>query len=217
MKSKKQLLKTWKIYPVLDNRMFPEQGRFVTKFLELIDSPVDAIQLRLKDLKDASQFRAARMMVREAGKKNIPVIMNDRPEAALALGCRGVHLGKDDIPVSIARKILGSAAMIGRTIRDKKDLFAAGSQDYDYAAVGPVFYSPVKAGLEQISFSAIREICRVSKKPVVAIGGINKDNVRAVMAEGIRTVAFMRYGVSGKNVKREIEELRKIMSTEGKG
>jgi len=212
MKSKKQLLKAWKIYPILDNGMFPDKEGFAAKFFELINSPVDVIQLRFKDLNDRWVFRAAKRLVAEAKKRDIPVIINDRPEAALALGCSGVHLGKGDIPASVARKILGPAAIIGRTIRNKKDLSAAGSSDYDYVAVGPVFKTPVKSGLKQISLAALGEIHRLSEKPVIAIGGINKDNVLKVVKEGIRTVAFMRYGLSEKNTKRRIEELRRKLN-----
>jgi len=192
--------------------MFPEKEVFAAKFFGLINSPVDVIQLRFKDLNDGWLFRVARRLVAEAKKRNIPVIINDRPDAALALGCSGVHLGKGDIPASIARKLLGRGAIIGRTIRNKKDLFAARSPDYDYVAVGPVFKTPVKSGLRQISLAALREIRRLSNKPVIAIGGINKGNVRKVVGEGIRTVAFMRYGLSEKNTKQRIEELRRKLN-----
>ena len=214
MKSKKQLLKSWKIYAVLDGSLFPGRRELLRKFRDLLESPVDAVQLRIKGFADLSLYRAAKEMTVRAGRQNIPLIINDRPDIALSAGAAGVHLGKSDIPVPIARKILGAGAIIGRTIRSQEDLKSADIKDADYVAIGPIFHTPFKPELKTIPRSRLRELSGIVRMPLVAIGGINKDNVGEVVAEGIRTVAFARYGITEKNTRKRIEELRKKMTAE---
>jgi thiamine-phosphate pyrophosphorylase len=192
--------------------LFPDSRELIKKFKELIKSPVDAVQLRFKDLTERSLYKAAKDIVAEAKKNNIPIIINDRPEWAVSLGCSGVHLGKADISAKIARKMLGEEAIIGRTIRRAADLKKFSLSDVDYAAIGPVFYTPTKPGLEAVPRNTLREVVKKTNMPLVAIGSINKDNVRQVVKEGIRTVAFVRYGIGGRDTRKRIEELKKKMS-----
>jgi len=105
MRSKKQLLRIWKIYAVLDASLFPDTGKLLRKFKALLDSPVDAIQLRFKDFTDLSLYRAAEKMAALSKARHVPLIINDRPEIALSLGASGVHLGKSDISISAARRL----------------------------------------------------------------------------------------------------------------
>jgi len=89
-------------------------------------------------------------LILSARKKGIPVILNDRPEEALMLGCSGVHLGKGDLSAGAARALMGKLAVIGRTIRNARDLAAARVKDHDYVSIGPVFRSPLKAALKSL-------------------------------------------------------------------
>jgi thiamine-phosphate pyrophosphorylase len=213
MKSKKQLLKSWKVYAVLDDSLFPGGRELLKKFHDLLESPVDVVQLRFDGFSDHS-LRVAQKMAAQARRENIPLIVNDRPEIALLLGAAGVHLGKSDIPVSIARKMLGAGAIIGRTIRGPGDLRSLDVRNADYVAIGPVFYTPLKPGLKTVPRSRLRKLCGRVRMPLVAIGGINRDNVAEVIAEGIRTVAFARYGITEKNTRKKIEQLKEKMTEE---
>ena len=116
MKSKKQLLKSWKIYAILDESFFSDNRRLLKKFHDLIESPIDVIQLRFKKLVDESFLRAAKKMTHRAKEKGIPLVINDRPDIALILGAEGVHLGKGDISVRSARSLLGRRAIIGLSL-----------------------------------------------------------------------------------------------------
>jgi len=191
--------------------LFPDRRKLLRKFYDLLESPVDVVQFRFKDFADLPFYRAVFDMVAAAKRKNIPLIINDRPEIALSLGADGVHLGKGDILVSAARKMLGPGAIIGRTIRGAVDIGSINRKEVDYVAVGPVFRTPLKPGLKAVSRSRLRELSRSVRMPLVAIGGINKDNVREVVREGIRTVAFARYGITETYTRKKIEELRKAM------
>ncbi|MGB3057773.1 MAG: thiamine phosphate synthase, partial [Candidatus Omnitrophota bacterium] len=147
--------------------------------------------------------------------KNLPVIINDRPDMVLALGCSGVHLGKGDISAGLARRILGENAIIGRTVRDIEDIRSLKKKDVDYVSIGPVYRTPLKPYLKTVSRFRLREVCEKSSLPVVAIGGINSGNARELAGCGVKTVAFVRYGIAEKNTREKIEKLRKIMDTIG--
>ncbi|MFC1644097.1 thiamine phosphate synthase [Candidatus Omnitrophota bacterium] len=214
MKSKKQQLKNWKLYAVLDNSLFPDRRKLLRKFYDLLESPVDAVQLRFKDFTEPALYRTARKMAVRAKEKNVPLIINDRPDIALFLGASGVHLGKGDIPASTARKMLGAGAIVGRTIRGLKDLEAVDTSAVDYVAIGPVYRTPLKPGLKTVPRRLLRELCSKASLPLVAIGGINKRNVRRLIAEGVRMVAFARYGITEKDTRKEIEELERIIKRE---
>ncbi|NQT32252.1 MAG: thiamine phosphate synthase [Candidatus Omnitrophica bacterium] len=211
MKSKKQLLESWKVYPILDSGFFPDRKKLLKKFYELIESPVDVIQLRFEDFSDHALYRAAEAMVPLARKKKIPLLINDRPEIALSLGASGVHLGKGDVSARSARRLMGPDAIIGRTVRSFSDLAAINRRNADYVAIGPVFRTPIKPALRARSKSEVIELCRKAKLPVVGIGGINAGNVREVVKLGINTVAFVRYACGGNNAKKRMDALRKAM------
>jgi len=213
MKSKKRLLKSWKIYAILDESFFSDERWLLKKFRDLIESPIDVIQLRFKKLVNESFLRAAKKMTRSAKEKGIPLIINDRPDIALILGASGVHLGKGDISVRSARSLLGRRAIIGRTIRAVADLEKEQSvNDIDYVAIGPVFDTPLKPSLKRVSPERLRELSEKIKIPVIAIGGINDTNVREVLRYGISAVAFVRYAAAQKNTKDKIIKLRKIVT-----
>ncbi len=212
MTSKKRLLRSWKVYAILDDGLFPDRRQMLRKFAELLESPVDVVQLRFKDITELPVYRAAEEMAEAAREKNVPLIINDRPEMALSLGADGVHLGKCDIPASVAREMLGAEAIIGRTIRGRRDLEFIDERDVDYVAIGPVFSTPLKPDLKPVSRSRLRELCGNERFPLVAIGGINTGNAAELAARGIRTVAFARYGITGKDTRKRIEELRRIMT-----
>ncbi|MFH1798884.1 MAG: thiamine phosphate synthase [Candidatus Omnitrophota bacterium] len=208
MKSKKQLLKNWKIYVILDNSLVADKQELLKIFFNLLESPVDAIQLRFENITDFSVYRVAEKMVAKAKRKNLALIINDRPEIALSLHADGVHLGKADVSAALARKILGSGAIIGKTIRNERDFKAINKRDVDYAAIGPVFATPLKPGLKSVSSSVLQDLCRKNILPLVAIGGINDRNIDQITSRGIRTVAFARYAFARGNTKQRIEKLR---------
>lgn len=209
MKLKKMPLKDWKIYAILDDGLFKDRLELLRKFYSLIESPVDVIQLRFKDFSDKGLYRIAVKISSIARNEKASLIINDRPDLALLLCADGVHLGKSDIPASLARKILGRDAIIGLTIRGYSDLKKVNAEkNIDYAAIGPVFYTPLKKELKAIPMDRLGELCKIARKPLVAIGGINKNNVSNVVSQGIKTVAFARYGITEEDTCVKIRELR---------
>ncbi|MFH1395137.1 MAG: thiamine phosphate synthase [Candidatus Omnitrophota bacterium] len=211
MKLKKQRLKSWKIYAILDESFFLNKQKLLKKFHDLIESPIDVLQFRSKNLNDFSICRLIEKMACFTKKKKIPFIINDRPEIAFSVGADGVHLGKSDVSIKIARKILGAGAIIGKTIRSYGDLLPF-EDELDYAAVGPVFSTPLKPGLKPIPSGRLRFLAKNTNIPLVAIGGINLNNVCEIVENGLRTVAFVRYGITQKNTCEAIKNLKKSMT-----
>jgi len=211
MASKKRQLKSWKVYAILDNGLLSRSSRLLEKFISLVESPVDAVQLRFSDFSSPGLYSLAAKMNTMAESRGIPLIINDRPEIALSLGASGVHLGKGDMPAGKARSLLGEGAIIGRTIREGDRIDAEDLAPADYLSIGPVFSTPMKPGLRPVRRSALGKLAKEAAKPLIAIGGVNRENVSRITSRGIKTVAFARYGIMGKDTVRKIRELREVM------
>jgi thiamine-phosphate pyrophosphorylase len=212
MISKKDLLRSWKIYPVLVDSLFRDRKKLISRFRSLISSDIDCIQLRFKSIAERKVFDLARTMTKEARQRGIPVIIDDRPESAVVLGADGVHIGKADVDPRTARRILGKKAIIGRTTRaDLEELHTFDPGCVDYLSVGPLYGTPTKPGLEALPHSRVKRFVREVNMPVVGIGGIDSGNVERVRSLGIGTVAFVRYAVTSGKTKASIRQLRRMM------
>jgi thiamine-phosphate pyrophosphorylase len=151
------------------------------------------LQLRLKDASARDVLAVARAivpLVRSAGAR---LVVNDRPDVALAAGADGVHLGQDDLPVAAARRVLGPAALIGLSTHDPAQASAAAAAGADYLGVGPVYATTSKAnallprGLDLVAAAR----AAVPDRPLVAIGGITAATAVAVRAAGADSVAMI--------------------------
>ena len=125
---------------------------------DLTAAGVDIIQLREKELEAGDVIRIAEPLVAACAEASIPLIINDRPDVALATGASGVHLGQNDVPVDVARKILGSGAIVGRSTHARAEIDAElrGPAAVDYTAVGPVKETPTKAERPDTGIGLVR-------------------------------------------------------------
>jgi len=142
-------------------------------------------------------------------------IVNDRVDIALACGADGVHLGQDDIPCGLARKLLGRNKVIGITVRNVIEAKKAISQGADYIAAAPVFATGTKkdAG-NPVGLELIRKIKRFARIPVIAIGGINLYNAREVIGAGADAVCAISCVVAKKNPAAEIVKFQRLFDGE---
>ena len=206
MRSKKQLLKNLRLYAILDA---PGKDGGASAFYEkVLSSGIDMAQIRFKDPLSAESYHLAEKIVLTGREYGVPVIVNDRPELALSLDADGVHLGKADMPVSIARELLGKKAVIGRTVRAGDDLSALAGEAPDYVSVGPVFATALKRHLRPCGIQGLKRLCSRTPLPVVAIGGITEDNIAEVLGAGARGVAFMGILKNVNGPCRVIDELK---------
>jgi thiamine-phosphate pyrophosphorylase len=155
----------------------------------LFDAGVDIVQLRDKDADDERLVAVAREAAAAARAAGALLLVNDRPELALA---DGVHVGQDDLPVAHARRIVGEDLLVGLSTHTPGQVDGGAESGVDYIGVGPVHATPTKpgrtaVGLELVAYAARRATC-----PWFAIGGIDAANVGAVLGAGARRVAVVR-------------------------
>jgi len=188
---------------------FPPLARSHLKVAEAaIDGGASVIQLREKTA-PTREFLEEALKIRAATKKaKIPLIINDRLDIALAVDADGVHLGQEDLPVAVARRILGPKKIIGVSLGRAEEAKTAVSEGADYVALGPIFETASKSDARKpVGCEAVRKIRAALKIPVVAIGGINGDNVREVLEAGADGVAVISAISEAQNMKEATQSL----------
>jgi thiamine-phosphate pyrophosphorylase len=153
---------------------------------------VTLVQYRDKTADDLTRLRTAETLRSLCHQYEALFIINDRVDLAIAVDADGVHLGQDDIPIALARQLLGSQRLIGRSTHNPDDLHRAIQEGADYIGVGPVYETPTKAGRAAAGLSYVQYAAQQSTLPWYAIGGIDSDNLLAVIAAGASRVAIVR-------------------------
>lgn len=143
---------------------------------------------------------------------HVPFIVNDRVDIALAVEADGVHVGPDDMPVALARQLMGRDKIVGASAGTVEEARAAIADGADYLGVGAIFATATKADAgEPIGLAGLQQIVRVSTVPVVGIGGINASNAASVIHAGANGVAVISAVVSADDVERATRELKAII------
>lgn len=158
---------------------------------ELAAAGVDLIQLREKEMEAADVIRVGRPIAEACKSAGVPFIVNDRADVAVALDADGVHVGQNDLPVNVTRKIVGGR-IVGWSTHARHEVDAAADQDIDYFAVGPVAETPTKPGRPAAGLELIRHAAKVATKPWFAIGGIDRELLPEVVAAGATRVVVVR-------------------------
>ena len=149
------------------------------------------IQLREKNLGyEAFKYQAIEIK-RLCRDFNVPFVINDNVMLAKEINADGVHVGQDDMRASDVRNIIGHDKILGVSVRTPEEAVIAESNGADYLGAGAVFHTGSKNDAVDITHEALREICRAVKIPVVAIGGINADNIHELSGSGIKGVAVI--------------------------
>lgn len=135
------------------------------------------LQLREKDKSTREYIDLARKVHEIARKYNVPLIIDDRVDVALAIGAEGVHLGASDMPIATARKLVGEDMIVGATAKTVPVALEAYEQGADYLGVGAIYPTTTKVKTILTSVDTLRDICNAVPIPANAIGGLNKDNI----------------------------------------
>jgi thiamine-phosphate pyrophosphorylase len=150
------------------------------------------VQLREKDISTRLFIAEAQAIKKILRPYNIPLIINDRVDVALASRAEGVHIGQNDMPYEIARRLMGPKAIIGLSVETWQDVENSRNLDVDYIGISPIFATPTKTDTkEPWGLAGISKIRAVSCHPLVAIGGINEANARSVMKAGADCLAVV--------------------------
>lgn len=171
---------------------------------------VSLVQLREKKL-DWKQFYTQAVRMKElCARYQVPLIINDNVEIAIASGADGVHVGQGDMQVQEARARLGPDKIIGVSARTVEQALQAQEEGADYLGVGAVFGTSSKEDAQKISIRTLQKICSAVDIPVAAIGGINKENARQLSGSGISGIAVISALFAQKDIRAAAEELKDL-------
>ena len=165
-----------KIYFITDSTGFAED-EFMWRVESALQGGVNIMQLREKNRTTREYILLADKVHIIAKKYNVPLIIDDRIDVAMAVDAEGVHLGQSDMPVYIARKILGDSIIIGATAKTVPQAVEAYDQGADYLGVGAIYPTTTKVKTVLTSTDTLRDICAAVPIKVNAIGGLNKNNI----------------------------------------
>lgn len=182
---------------------------FLNKIKDAIKGGVSVVQLREKALNSREFYLLALKVKALCDELNTPLVINDKIDIALAINASGVHLGQDDLPVSVAKRLLGKDKIIGLSVKNEKQL--ALSEGADYLGCGAVFESKTKDSLV-IGIEGLKKLCSKSTVPIVAIGGINSTNVSLLKQCQIAGVAVSNAIMNAENAFQASVKLKKAFS-----
>ena len=199
-----------KIYPITDALL--SKISHVEQVEKLIKGGANFIQLREKYASPQEFYKSAESALKLARARDVKIIINDRVDIALALKADGVHLGQDDLPPAEARKILGGKAIIGFSTHNIEQAVTAIRFPIDYLAIGPIFTTGTKENPDAVvGLEDLRKVREATGNfPLVAIGGINLENLREVYKAGADSAAIISSLISDTG---KISENYKLFSS----
>lgn len=167
------------------------------------------VQLREKNLPTQEFIREAKIIKRLLADKNVPLIINDRVDVALAVDADGVHIGQGDMPYEDARRLLGRDKIIGLSVENMEQVRQANLVDVDYIGISPVFATPTKTDTARpFGLEGCRTAVQTSRHPAVAIGGINHRTARSVWDTGVAGMAIVSDIMASSDPRQAAETLR---------
>ncbi len=170
------------------------QSRFThTELAELaIQGGADTVQLRDKQRTTRELVEIAQGMQAICERHEVPLIVNDRADIALAVGAAGAHFGQEDMPITIGRRILSTKAILGASARTEEKILVAISEGADYIGFGPIYRTGSKSDAETPKgLARLRRICEIATCPVIAIGGITLETAAEVIRTGAHGIAVI--------------------------
>ena len=199
-----------RLYAVTDRSWLRGQTLFEQVEQALLGG-VTLVQLREKELDEASFLREAVDMTKLCHRYGVPLLINDNVEIARRSGADGVHVGQDDMEAAAVRSVLGSGMIVGVTAKTVQQALRAQEAGADYLGSGAVFGSSTKLNAKPMTTDLLHSICRTVSIPVVAIGGINRCNLSALAGTDISGVAVVSGIFAASDIRAECRHLRSIV------
>lgn len=201
---KKKLL----LYAITDRTWSPSLDIFYEQIEESLKAGVTFLQLREKMLDKQSFLNEAKIIKKICANYNIPFIINDNIEIAQEIDADGVHIGQSDISIVEAKKIIANNKIIGVTVHSVEEALIAEKNGASYLGVGAIFKTNSKDDANVINIDELKKICLSVNIPVVAIGGIKKDNLSILQNTGISGIAVISAIYSQKDIHLATKELK---------
>lgn len=168
------------------------------------------VQLREKELDKEHFLREAVKIKRLCSQYQIPFVINDNVDIALQMGADGVHVGQSDMEAGDVRALIGNDKILGVSAQTVEQAVLAEARGADYLGVGAVFHTGSKTDADDVSFETLKAICGAVSIPVIAIGGISKDNVLQLAGSGICGIAAISAIFAEKDIYRATAQLREL-------
>lgn len=195
-----------KLYFITDSTGFSTE-EFLFRVEEALKGGATLLQLREKEKTTREYIELAEKVHAITKKYNIPLIIDDRVDVALAVGAEGVHVGQSDMPVYTARKLMGNDKIVGATAKTVPQAKEAYEQGADYLGVGAIFPTTTKVKTVLTSTDTLKDICDAVPIPANAIGGLNKGNIDVLKGIPIAGICVVSAIMKAENVRRETEIL----------
>ncbi|HHK7176443.1 TPA: thiamine phosphate synthase [Streptococcus pneumoniae] len=177
---------------LVTNRYQDSVESFLAKVETACRSGVTIVQLREKNLTTNQYYQLAKQVKEITDAYQVPLIIDDRLDVCLAVDAAGLHIGDDELPVSVARQVLGPEKILGVTAKTVKRALEAEKSGPDYLGTGAIFPTTTKENAPITLISTLKTICQTVAIPVVAIGGLTSENIDQLMGTGIAGVAVVR-------------------------
>lgn len=195
------------LYFITDSTNYDEK-EFCYRVEQALQGGVTLLQLREKN-KSTREYIVLAQKVHEITKKyNVPLIIDDRVDVALAIDAEGVHVGAEDMPIHVARRLMGENKIVGATAKTVPWAKEAYEQGADYLGVGAIYPTTTKVKTVLTSTDTLRDICRVVPIPANAIGGLNKDNIDILKGIPIAGICVVSAIMKADDPKIAAEQLK---------
>ncbi|MBR2503126.1 MAG: thiamine phosphate synthase [Oscillospiraceae bacterium] len=199
------------LYFITDSTYFSEE-EFLYRVEQALKGGVTLLQLREKNKNTREYISLAEKVHILTQKYNVPLIIDDRIDVAIAINAEGVHLGQSDMPVDTARRILGNDKIIGATAKTVEQAVEAFKNGADYLGVGAIYPTTTKVKTVLTSVDTLKDIVRAVPIPVNAIGGLNKDNMYVLNSTGISGVCVVSAIMKADNPQKSAEVIKEKFS-----
>lgn len=197
------------LYAVTDRAWTGKQSLY-EQVEEALKGGITCLQLREKNLSDEEFLKEAIQIKALCNKYKVPFFINDNVKVAIKCGADGIHVGQDDMAAGRVRELVGDKMMIGVSAHSVKEAVEAVKNGADCLGVGAIFSTSTKKDASVLDLSVVSDICKAVSVPVVAIGGIKKNNISKLKGIGVDGVALVSAIFAADDIKAECEELRKL-------
>lgn len=177
---------------------------------QAIEGGASFVQLREKELGQEAFLQEAIEIQKLCRKYRVPFVINDNVEIARRIDADGVHVGQSDMEAGNVRALIGEDKILGVSAQTVEQAVLAEKRGADYLGVGAVFHTGSKADASEVSFETLKAICEAVKIPVIAIGGISRDNVLSLGGSGICGIAVISAIFAQKDIRGATSELRRL-------
>ena len=200
------------LYFITDSTSYAEE-EFLSRVEQALKGGVTLLQLREKDKSTREYIELAEKVHEIAKRYNVPLIIDDRVDVALAIDAEGVHVGASDMPVATARKLMGKDKIVGATAKTVPWAKEACEQGADYLGVGAIYPTTTKVVTVLTSTETLDAITKAVPIPVNAIGGLNKDNMFVLEDSGIAGICVVSAIMKADNPQKAAEEIKQNFLT----